>query len=73
MTTAFAQTDRPSLKSLATTFSPKGGRFDPFGLVTGMRAYQIFSDLDAKGDAELATLGLVRSDLPRAAMDAAQR
>jgi hypothetical protein len=44
---------------------------DPFGIVSGFRAYRIYSDLDAKSDRELARIGLDRATIARAAIDAA--
>lgn len=38
------------------------------GLVSGYKAYQIYSAFDAKSDAELNVLGLDRTELPRVAM-----
>jgi hypothetical protein len=64
----------------STTFDHGGAResgsaraFDPFGIVSGFRAYRIYSDLDAKSDAELARIGLDRTTIARAAFDAAFR
>lgn len=60
------------LRSLASTLAPGALHADPFGLVSGYKAYLIFTGLSAKSDAELANLGLTRSDLPRAAMKAVE-
>lgn len=59
------------LRALASAFAPGPVRFDPLGLVSGYKAYSIYTALTSKSDAELARLGLEREDLPRAAMDAA--
>lgn len=67
-TTAQAGID---LRAIAASFAPGSFRFDPFGLVSGYKAYLIYTGLDAKSDSELAEIGLSRRDLPRAAMTAA--
>lgn len=61
----FAPTRR--LADLVADIAPARGGFDPFGIAAGMRAYRIYATLDAKSDAELAELGLARTDAPRAA------
>jgi hypothetical protein len=63
--------------TLATTFDHAGtresGRARRFarGIASGFRAYRIYSDLEAKSDAELARIGLDRTTIARAAFDAA--
>ena len=44
---------------------------DPLGLSYGFNAYQAYTALDAKSDAQLAAIGLNRSDVARAAMHVA--
>jgi len=68
-TTATATLD---LRALASAFAPGTYNFDPLGLVSGYKAYLIFTGLDASSDAELGRMGLARADLPRAAMEAAK-
>jgi hypothetical protein len=58
------------LRAIADAVAPRPVRFDPLGLVSGFKAYQIYTALAAKTDAELSQIGLVRSDLPRVAMTA---
>ncbi len=58
-------------RSIAETFAPGAFSADPFGLVSGYKAYRIFTALSEKSDAQLAALGLSRNDIPRAAMRAA--
>ena len=58
------------LGAIARTLAPGTLRVDPFGFVSGYKAYLIFTGLSAKSDSELAELGLTRPDLPRAAMEA---
>ncbi len=58
------------LRAIAETLAPGSFRFDPFGLVSGYKAYLIYTGLAAKSDGELAKLGLSRKDLPHAAMQA---
>jgi hypothetical protein len=58
------------LRSIADAIAPGKVRFDPLGLVTGYKAYQIHTALAAKSDAELACMGLQRKDLPGVAMSA---
>jgi hypothetical protein len=60
------------LRDLATAIAPGEIRFDPLGLVTGYKAYTIYSALAAKSDAELTAMGVTRADLPGLAMAAAQ-
>lgn len=59
------------VRSLAERFAPGRIRLDPAGLVSGYKAYQIYTALAAKSDGELAGLGLRRSALPAIAMRAA--
>ena len=61
----FAPTRR--LADLVADIAPARRGFDPLGIAAGMRAYRIYATLDAKSDAELAELGLARTDAPRAA------
>ena len=59
-----------NLRSIAEAITPGQINFDPFGFVSGYKAYQIYTALDAKSDTELSALGLQRTDLPRVAMSA---
>ena len=68
-TTAFAPRD---LQALASAFDFRGYKFDPFGLVSGYKAYLVYTGLASKSDADLARVGLTREELPRAAMETAQ-
>lgn len=56
------------LQSLVESIAPRKIRFDPLGLVSGYKAYLVYSGLAAKSDAELDALGLTRADLPRVAL-----
>lgn len=58
-------------RALAETVAPGRIRFDPLGFVSGYKAYQIYTGLSAKSDADLAGMGLTRADLPHVAMSAA--
>lgn len=68
-TTASAPRD---LKALASAFDLGRYGFDPLGLVSGYKAYLLYTGLAAKSDADLACMGLTREELPRAAMEAAR-
>lgn len=59
-----------NLRAIAEAIVPGRINFDPLGFVSGYKAYQIYTALDAKSDAELAALGLKRVDLPRVAVSA---
>ena len=59
-----------NLRAIAEAIIPGQINFDPLGLVSGYKAYQIFTALDAKSDAQLSALGLKRVDLPRVAIGA---
>ena len=48
-------------------------RFDPFGIVSGFKAYWIYSDLTERSDAELSAMGIERSDLAHIAIEKAER
>ena len=61
------------LRGIAEALAPGSFRFDPLGFVSGYKAYQIYTGLSAKSDAELTALGLKRADLPGVAMAAANR
>lgn len=61
------------LRGIAEVLAPGSFRLDPLGLVSGYKAYQIYTGLSAKSDAELAELGLERANLPSVAMAAAYR
>ncbi|NIL96743.1 MAG: hypothetical protein GTO62_06280, partial [Planctomycetales bacterium] len=56
---------------IAEALAPRAFRFDPFGLVSGYRAYLIYTGLAAKSNSELAKLGITRRDIPRIAAEAA--
>ena len=59
------------LARIAEALAPGSFRIDPLGMVSGYKAYLIYTGLAAKNDAELAVLGLDRKDLPLVAMKAA--
>lgn len=59
-----------SLSQIVSAVAPMRFLRDPFGFVSGYRAYLVYTHLAAKSDDELAALGLTRTDLPRAAMTA---
>ena len=59
----------PSLRAITGSVGPKGGMKDLFGLLSGYRAYRVYSALESRSDAELRAMGLSRRDLPRVAMD----
>ncbi|SLN64178.1 hypothetical protein ROJ8625_03253 [Roseivivax jejudonensis] len=59
-----------SLSDIVSAIAPRKFKFDPLGLVSGYRSYTIYTRLAAKSDAELAELGIARTDLPRVAMEA---
>jgi hypothetical protein len=61
-----------NLLAIVQAYAPAPSTWDFFGILTGLRAYRIHSELDAQSDADLASLGLVRSDLPRVAFEAAR-
>jgi hypothetical protein len=42
-----------------------GRRFDPFGIVSGFRAYRIYTDLAALSDVLLSSVGLERGSIAR--------
>ncbi len=63
--TDFAPTRR--LADLVADVAPLRGGFDLFGIAAGLRAYRIYTTLDAKSDAQLAELGLRRTDTPAVA------
>jgi hypothetical protein len=48
-------------------------RFDPFGIVSGFKAYWIYTDLAERSDAELSAMGIERSDLAHIAIEKAER
>jgi hypothetical protein len=60
------------LRAIAAAIAPGSIRFDPFGFVSGYKAYLIYTALAAKSDAELARMGLERSAISRVAMESAQ-
>lgn len=66
----FALAAVPNLSELVTRVAPRRSLADPFGIVSGYRAYVVYTQLSALGDVELAEMGLTRADLPRAAMEA---
>ncbi|NNF24895.1 MAG: DUF1127 domain-containing protein [Rhodobacteraceae bacterium] len=57
-------------RSIADSLAPGAIRFDPLGIVSGYKAYMIYTGLAAKSDAELADIGLKRTDISRVAMQA---
>ncbi len=58
----------PSLSEIANAIAPKGGLKDFFGLLSGLRAYRVYTALESRSDPELRAMGLTRADLPRVAM-----
>lgn len=72
MTSATVAQSGIDLRRIAEALAPGAFRFDPFGVVSGYKAYLIYTGLAAKSDPELAALGLTRSDLPRVALQAAE-
>jgi hypothetical protein len=70
MSAATAVSQGLDLRAIADAVAPDGFRFDPFGLVSGYKAYAIYTALDARSDADLAAMGLSRAELPRTAMEA---
>jgi hypothetical protein len=71
MTVASLAHPSVDLQSLVETIAPGKIRFNPFGMVSGYKAYLIYTGLAAKSDEELAELGLARSELPQLALRAA--
>jgi hypothetical protein len=70
--TALTATRGADIGAIARAFAPGTFHFDPLGIVSGFKAYLIYSGLSAKSDAELAELGLTRAEIGRASMDAAR-
>ncbi|MDU8941788.1 hypothetical protein [Ovoidimarina sediminis] len=68
--TAVAARQGVDIRAIANAFAPGAFRVDPLGLVSGFKAYLIYSALAAKSDAELAAMGLKRETLGRTAMEA---
>jgi len=60
------------LRAIAASVAPGRINIDPLGFVSGYKAYQIYTALAAKSDAELVSMGIKRIDLPRVAMRAVQ-
>lgn len=71
MSTAAAVQSGFDPRRIAEALAPGTFRFDPLGIVSGYKAYLIYTGLAAKSDKELAAMRLDRRDLPRVAMDAA--
>lgn len=61
-----------ALADLIGRIAPLKALRDPLGLLSGYRAYLIYTHLSARSDEELVALGLNRSELPGLAMQAAQ-
>ena len=55
------------------TRSARKPRFDPFGLISGFKAFLVYSDLSDRSDAQLAAMGIDRADIVQIAMTDAQR
>ena len=72
MTAAVATPQSLDLVEIAARFAPGDFRIDPFGVVSGYKAYMIYTGLAGKSDAELSAMGLTRADLPRTAVEAAK-
>lgn len=68
MTTAVL-TPSGDLLTLIEEVAPKRFSYDFLGLLSGYRAYQVYTHLRAMSDAELAALGVRRHDLARLAME----
>lgn len=72
MTDATTFTQQPSgLCETVAEFFCTPIRFDPLGIVSGLRAYRIYTYLSARSDSELAQMGLKREEIVRTAMDTA--
>lgn len=56
--------------ALIEEVAPRRFSHDFLGLLSGYRAYQVYTRLSAMSDAELADLGVRRQDLARVAMEA---
>ena len=67
MTTAVANLS-PDLSAFIEAVAPKRFLRDPLGILSGYRAYLVYTRLSAKSDAELGILGVDRASLPRLAM-----
>jgi hypothetical protein len=63
-------TPAPSLRDITNSVAPKGGLKDLFGLLSGLRAYRVYTALESRSDPELRAMGLTRKDLPRVALEA---
>ena len=72
MTTATIAQTSIDLRTIAERLAPGRFRFDPLGVVSGYKAYQIYTGLSAKSDQDLARLGVRRTDLPRIAIAAVE-
>lgn len=72
MTAAAVATTSFDLGRIAEAFAPGRFTLDPFGLVSGYKAYLIYTGLATKSEEEIAAMGLKRQDLPRIAMTAAK-
>ncbi len=73
MTVATAIPNGINLRGVADALAPGAFRFDPLGLVSGYKAYLIYTGLAAKSDEELTLLGLHRTELPRVAIEAVEK
>lgn len=58
-----------TLQDLVLKISPTPSKFDPFGLVSGYKAYRVWQHLDAMDDHQLSALGISRADVPRLAAE----
>ncbi|APX89487.1 hypothetical protein BV394_06955 [Brevirhabdus pacifica] len=67
--TLYGRSQAPLVTDLINRIAPRKFRRDPLGLVSGYRAYLVYSHLSSLSDWELAELGLRRADLPRIAGD----
>jgi len=56
---------RESLKD----FVEATGRFDPLGIVSGLKMYRVYAYLSQRSDAELAELGIRRDEIAAVAME----
>ena len=64
-----AAAGRSPLLAFIDAVAPKRFLRDPFGLLSGYRAYLVYTSLSAKSDRELTALGISRTDLPRIAVE----
>ncbi|APX88747.1 hypothetical protein BV394_02535 [Brevirhabdus pacifica] len=61
-----AKPDSGFLGFFTSLFARRDAAFS-FGILSGLTAHRIYKSLDAKSDAELARMGLKRTDIAQAA------